>query len=286
MWWCDERQLLQKREKREKRENREMRKEYEADDEGDWLPDERGVELFLTLLYVIIAPLHYSTMPSECIPPLSPSLSALLRSSSVKAVISTRSCCLTALCAARAHLSLPSASLSPLWGWHPPIWWTSEALILAGGFRGRPLMNGLFGRGGAASKELHHQLYQSFSEYFDIFPITQLLSERRISLWGKRMKSLLYALLCDCFAPENVATITISWQIDWHFSSGFTEWRWQQDYAAAVSGVSAILGHDSEMLCLCLLISAPLSAYCSIHSYRWLSVPGVAFNPCTVPICS
>lgn len=43
--------------------------------------------------------------------------------------------------------------LSPLWGCHPWIWWTSEVLILAGGFPGRPHMNGLTGRGGATSEE-------------------------------------------------------------------------------------------------------------------------------------
>lgn len=101
--------------------------------------------------YVITGLLHYSTMLFLSSPPLPPSL---LRSVSVLAVISSRSRCLTALCPATAHLSLPSAPRSPQWGWHPRIWWTSEALIPAGGFRGRPHMNGLTGRGGAASKEL------------------------------------------------------------------------------------------------------------------------------------
>lgn len=54
-------------------------------------------------------------------------------------------------------LSLPSASLSPQWGWHPRIWWSSEAFTPAGGFRGRPHMNGIIGRGGAASKEPHRK---------------------------------------------------------------------------------------------------------------------------------
>lgn len=104
-----------------------------------------------SLQYVITGLLHYSTMLFLSSPPLPPSL---LRSVSVLAVISSRSCCLTALCPATAHLSLPSAPRSPQWGWHPRIWWTSEALIPAGGFRGKPHMNGLTGRGGAASKEL------------------------------------------------------------------------------------------------------------------------------------
>ena len=60
-------------------------------------------------------------------------------------------------------------------------------------------------------------------------------------------------------------------------------------YAAAVSCLSvmsSILGHDTEMLCLCLPISLHCCAYCSIHSYRWLSLPGVAFKLCTVVIWS
>lgn len=60
-------------------------------------------------------------------------------------------------------------------------------------------------------------------------------------------------------------------------------------YAAAVSCLSvmsSILGHDTEMLCLCLPISLHCCAYCSIHSYRWLSLPGVAFKLCTVVIRS
>lgn len=61
------------------------------------------------------------------------------------------------LCDPNCHsesLSSISFPFSPWWGWHLQIWWTSEALILAGGFRGRPHMNGLVGRGGATSKEL------------------------------------------------------------------------------------------------------------------------------------
>lgn len=82
-------------------------------------------------------------------------LLSLPRSS--EAVVSAHSGRRTAFHPATAQLSLLLALLSPQRGWHPRFWWSSEALIWAGGFWGRPHMNDPAGRIGAASKGLHRE---------------------------------------------------------------------------------------------------------------------------------
>lgn len=69
--------------------------------------------------------------------------------------------------------------------------------------------------------------------------------------------------------------INAGWKCVW----GCRRLRWDWAPAAAASHLSVlstVLGHDSEMLCLCLPLSPHCCAHRSTHSYRWPSLPWVS----------